>query len=43
MVLQEGRRCRVESLAYALSSLPEEKLQQLGDFTAVLQQVFRNL
>ena len=42
-ILQAGRKRRVESLAKALSSLPEKELQQVGDFTAVLQQVFRNL
>jgi DNA-binding MarR family transcriptional regulator len=42
-ILQEGRKRRVESLSRALSSLPEKELQQIGDFTAVLQQVFRNL
>jgi DNA-binding MarR family transcriptional regulator len=42
-ILQEGRKRRVESLAHALSLLPEKELQQIGDFTAVLQQVFRNL
>jgi DNA-binding MarR family transcriptional regulator len=42
-ILQEGRKRRVESLAHALSSLPEKELQRVGDFTAVLQQVFRNL
>jgi DNA-binding MarR family transcriptional regulator len=42
-ILQAGRKRRVESLAKALSALPENELQQVGDFTAVLQQVFRNL
>jgi DNA-binding MarR family transcriptional regulator len=42
-ILQAGRKRRVESLAHALSALPGEELQQVGDFTAVLQQVFRNL
>jgi DNA-binding MarR family transcriptional regulator len=42
-ILQAGRKRRVESLAKALSALPEKELQQVGDFTAVLQQVFRNL
>jgi DNA-binding MarR family transcriptional regulator len=42
-ILQEGRKRRVESLARALSSLPEKELQQLGESTTVLQQVFRNL
>jgi DNA-binding MarR family transcriptional regulator len=42
-ILQAGRKRRVESLAKALSALPEKELQQVDDFTAVLQQVFRNL
>lgn len=42
-ILQEGRQRRVESLAHALSLLPPEELQQLGEVTAILQQVFHNL
>jgi len=42
-ILQAGRERRVESLARALSSLPQKELQQVADLTAVLQQVFRNL
>ena len=42
-ILQAGRKRRVESLAQAVSALPEKELQQLGEFTAVLQQVIRNL
>lgn len=42
-ILQEGRKRRVESLAQALALLPETELQQLDEFTSVLQQVIRNL
>jgi DNA-binding MarR family transcriptional regulator len=42
-ILQERRMRRVESLAHALSLLPQEELQQLGEVTAILQQVFHNL
>ncbi len=42
-ILQEGRQRRVESLAQAVSALPEKELQQLGKFISVLQQVIRNL
>src|SRR5229473_3424045 len=38
-ILQEGRKRRVESLAKALSALPRKELQQLGEFTALLQHV----
>jgi len=42
-ILQEGRKRRVESLSLALSALPRKGLQQLGEFTALLQHVIRNL
>jgi DNA-binding MarR family transcriptional regulator len=42
-ILWEGRKRRVESLAQALSSLSEQERQQLGDLTALLQQVLRKL
>jgi DNA-binding MarR family transcriptional regulator len=42
-ILWEARKRRVESLAQALALLPETELQQLGEFTSVLQQVIRNL
>lgn len=42
-ILQEGRKRRVESLAKALTALSEKEMQQLGEFTALLQQVIRNL
>ena len=40
---QEGRKRRVESLSQAVSALPRKELQQLGEFTALLQHVIRNL
>ncbi len=42
-ILQEGRKRRVESLSLAVSALPRKELQQLGEFTALLQHVIRNL
>jgi DNA-binding MarR family transcriptional regulator len=42
-VLQEGRKRRVESLAHALSSLPEKELLLLGKLIVVLQELIRNL
>jgi DNA-binding MarR family transcriptional regulator len=42
-ILHEGRMRRVESLAHALSSLPEKERQQLGEAAAILQHVFHNL
>jgi DNA-binding MarR family transcriptional regulator len=42
-ILQEGRKRRVESLSLAVSALPRKELQQLGEFTALLQKVIRNL
>jgi DNA-binding MarR family transcriptional regulator len=42
-ILWEGRKRRVESLAQALASLPEEEAQYLGELTRVLQQVIREL
>jgi DNA-binding MarR family transcriptional regulator len=42
-ILQEGRKRRVESLSLAVSALPRKELQQLGEFTALLQRVIRNL
>jgi DNA-binding MarR family transcriptional regulator len=42
-ILQEGRKRRVESLSRAVSTLPPKELQRLGEFTALLQHVIRNL
>jgi DNA-binding MarR family transcriptional regulator len=42
-ILQEGRKRRVESLSLAVFALPRKELQQLGEFTALLQHVIRNL
>jgi DNA-binding MarR family transcriptional regulator len=42
-ILWEGRKRRVESLAQALASLPEEEAQRLAELTELLQQVIRNL
>jgi DNA-binding MarR family transcriptional regulator len=42
-ILWEGRKRRVESLAQALASLPEEEAQHLGKLTEVLQKVIRKL
>jgi DNA-binding MarR family transcriptional regulator len=42
-ILWEGRKRRVESLAQALASLPEEEAQQLAEVTGLLQQVIRKL
>jgi DNA-binding MarR family transcriptional regulator len=42
-ILQEGRKRRVESLSLAVSTLPRKELEQLGEFTALLQRVIRNL
>jgi DNA-binding MarR family transcriptional regulator len=42
-ILQEGRKRRVESLSLAVSALPRKELLQLGEFTALLQRVIRNL
>jgi DNA-binding MarR family transcriptional regulator len=42
-ILWEGRKRRVESLANALKMLPEKEMQKLGEVTALLQQIIRNL
>jgi|ERR1700676_3096831 DNA-binding MarR family transcriptional regulator len=42
-LMWEGRKRRVESLAKALASLPENERQQLSDALALLQQIIRNL
>jgi DNA-binding MarR family transcriptional regulator len=42
-ILWEGRKRRVESLAQAMASLPEEEARQLAGLTELLQQVIRNL
>lgn len=42
-ILQAGRQRRVESLAKALSSFSEKDQQQLGELTALLEQVIRKL
>jgi DNA-binding MarR family transcriptional regulator len=42
-VFQEGRKRRVESLAHALSSLPEKELLLLGKLIVLLQELIRNL
>jgi DNA-binding MarR family transcriptional regulator len=42
-ILQAGRRRRVESLAKALSSFSEKEQQQLGELTALLEQVIRKV
>lgn len=42
-ILWEGRKRRVESLAKALASLPEEEAKELGKLTELLQQVIRML
>jgi DNA-binding MarR family transcriptional regulator len=42
-ILWEGRKRRVESLAQALVSLPEEEAKQLAELTELLQQVIRKL
>lgn len=42
-ILWEGRKRRVESLAKALASLPEEEAQELGKLTELLQQIIRML
>jgi DNA-binding MarR family transcriptional regulator len=42
-ILQAGRQRRVESLAKALSSFSKKEQQQLGELTALLEQVIRNL
>lgn len=42
-ILEEGRKRRVESLAKAVSSFSEKEQQQLGELTALLQQLIRNL
>jgi DNA-binding MarR family transcriptional regulator len=42
-VLQEGRKRRVESLAHALSSLPDKELLLLSKLIVLLQELIRNL
>lgn len=42
-ILWEGRKRRVESLAKALVSLPEEEAQEVGKLTELLQQIIRML
>lgn len=42
-ILREGRKRRVESLARALSSLPEKQQRQLSALTDLLQQVLLRL
>jgi DNA-binding MarR family transcriptional regulator len=42
-ILWEGRKRRVETLANALKLLPEKDLRQLGQATALLQEILRNL
>jgi DNA-binding MarR family transcriptional regulator len=42
-ILWEGRKRRVESLAQALASLPEEEARQLAELTELLQQIIRKL
>jgi len=42
-LMWEGRKRRVESLAKALASLPENERQQLSDALTLLQQIIRNL
>ena len=42
-ILQKGRLRRVESLAQALSSLPEEDRQRLAELAGLLEQVIRGV
>jgi len=42
-ILQEGRQRRVESLAHALSSLPEADRLRVAELTELLDQVLRKL
>ena len=42
-ILQDGRKRRVELLANAIGSLPEEKRRQLREMAELLQQVIRSL
>jgi DNA-binding MarR family transcriptional regulator len=42
-ILQDGRKRRVELLANAIGSLPEEKRQQLRGMAELLQQVIQSL
>jgi DNA-binding MarR family transcriptional regulator len=42
-ILQEGRMRRVESLAHALSLIPEKELLLLGKLIVLLQELIRNL
>lgn len=42
-IMWEGRKRRVETLAKALASLPEEERERLRQAIALLQQVIRNL
>jgi DNA-binding MarR family transcriptional regulator len=42
-ILQDGRKRRVELLANAIGSLPEEKRQQLREMAELLQQVIQIL
>lgn len=42
-ILQEGRQRRVESLAQALSSLPQEDREKLRELIEHLEKIIRNL
>src|SRR5712664_572562 len=42
-ILEQGRNRRVESLAKALSVLPEKEQQKLGQLVELMQRVIRNL
>ncbi len=42
-ILQDGRKRRVELLANAIASLPDEKRQQLREMAELLQQVIQSL
>jgi DNA-binding MarR family transcriptional regulator len=42
-ILWEARKRRVKSLAHSLASLAEKEMQQLAEFTALLQHLIRNL
>ena len=42
-ILQDGRKRRVELLANAIGSLPEEKREQLSEMAELLQQVIQIL
>ncbi len=42
-IMWAGRKRRVELLAKALASLPEQKVQQLKEMSELLQQLIRNV